>query len=442
MSEVSVGMPVDVKVAAPIKIETPASAIKPIQTGEVKSPLSTQTVGVTQSERASVQPDTPKNSPAPEASKSEPKNSAENQKTAVPPSPSSEQKPPFPDPEPNIRSNNLYERLGVRPNASPAEIRDAFRRLALKYHPDRNPQGEEDFKAINAAYEVLSKDAQRNQYDEGLQKTVSSAESADKITTEYYPQQKQKITESSYESVSGKQFATLTPDQLVAYLPATVPVIAENYYQTFVQNENPNALALITGPEAAVIQSLLRAGNESDAQKIVLQFLIMAILSAIETVAKAAAGDLHGAGEAFTTASERAQSAGEILKGLKSGKSPREIIDGLVGQIKQERSTSSTKAPAENPQKNPLRSETKPAPNTLPAPEAARETPLLPATAESTQKSLTDPGEIDALIAKEREKIAQTALIIAATRNLSPSQQVEQNTNVAINAQVQTPTPS
>lgn len=58
--------------------------------------------------------------------------------------------------------------LGVGRDASPKEIRDAFRGLALKYHPDRNkdPDAQERFKEIAAAYAVLSDPAKRRDYDE------------------------------------------------------------------------------------------------------------------------------------------------------------------------------------------------------------------------------------------------------------------------------------
>lgn len=59
--------------------------------------------------------------------------------------------------------------LGVARDASQDEIKKAFRSLALRYHPDRNPQAqqeaEEKFKEINAAYEVLGDKARRQQYD-------------------------------------------------------------------------------------------------------------------------------------------------------------------------------------------------------------------------------------------------------------------------------------
>ncbi len=61
-----------------------------------------------------------------------------------------------------------YEILGVPRNATQADIKKAFRSLALKYHPDRNPgdkEAEEKFKEINEAYSVLSDPEKRANYD-------------------------------------------------------------------------------------------------------------------------------------------------------------------------------------------------------------------------------------------------------------------------------------
>jgi molecular chaperone DnaJ len=66
---------------------------------------------------------------------------------------------------------NYYEILGVPRHASVDDIKSAYRKLALRYHPDRNPgnkQAEEKFKELTAAYEVLSNEEKRREYDDAL----------------------------------------------------------------------------------------------------------------------------------------------------------------------------------------------------------------------------------------------------------------------------------
>ena len=63
---------------------------------------------------------------------------------------------------------DFYEILGVAKNATQDEIKKAYRKLAMEYHPDRNKwdkQKEEKFKEINEAYSTLSDEQKRRNYD-------------------------------------------------------------------------------------------------------------------------------------------------------------------------------------------------------------------------------------------------------------------------------------
>ncbi len=65
-------------------------------------------------------------------------------------------------------AGNYYETLGVSPGAGEAELKKAYRQLAMQYHPDRNPgdkSAEEKFKEVNEAYAVLSDPDKRAHYD-------------------------------------------------------------------------------------------------------------------------------------------------------------------------------------------------------------------------------------------------------------------------------------
>ncbi len=70
---------------------------------------------------------------------------------------------------------NYYEILGVSAGAGSLEIKNAFRRLAKMYHPDKNPNGKEQFNRILKAYEILSDPLQKSTYDYRLRSFASAS---------------------------------------------------------------------------------------------------------------------------------------------------------------------------------------------------------------------------------------------------------------------------
>jgi len=91
-----------------------------------------------------------------------------------------------------VKETKFYDCLGVSPDASEGDIKKAYRKLAMQYHPDKNPSPEaaEKFKELTQAYEVLSDEDKRKTYDRhgeaGLGEGGSSGMSAQDIFSRFF----------------------------------------------------------------------------------------------------------------------------------------------------------------------------------------------------------------------------------------------------------------
>ncbi len=133
---------------------------------------------------------------------------------------------------------NYYAILGVPPYAKYREIKAAYRRLALKYHPDRNssPISENTIKIINAAFEVLSDRDKRRQYDENA---IFNGAHKKKYQTQSYSTSSHVNSNNTVYSDSGR---TSGDDEY-----HDTYVINRNRNETDVKSENESSITSISG---------------------------------------------------------------------------------------------------------------------------------------------------------------------------------------------------
>ena len=120
-------------------------------------------------------------------------------------------------------SRDYYQILQVKRNATPEEIKEAYRRLARQHHPDLhpgNPAAEERFKEICQAYEVLSDSVQRTLYDQRLNPTFRESHKSGKSHQDYYVRAVAKALDKDYQGAveDYTQAIELNPHFVEAYI--------------------------------------------------------------------------------------------------------------------------------------------------------------------------------------------------------------------------------
>ncbi|RVZ16135.1 J domain-containing protein [Helicobacter pylori] len=152
-------------------------------------------------------------------------------------------------------NKSLYQTLNVSENASQDEIKKSYRRLARQYHPDLNKtkEAEEKFKEINAAYEILSDEEKRRQYDQfgdnmfggqnfsDFARSRSASEDLDDILSSIFGRGgfSQRFSQNS-QGFSGFNFSNFAPENLDMTATLNVSVLDTllgNKKQVSINNE-------------------------------------------------------------------------------------------------------------------------------------------------------------------------------------------------------------
>lgn len=81
--------------------------------------------------------------------------------------------------------DNFYQVLELPLEATQEQIKKNYRTLAKKYHPDKNPDGEDKFKQIASAYQTLSDPEKKIEYDESISRDLTTNKESDSLNKKY-----------------------------------------------------------------------------------------------------------------------------------------------------------------------------------------------------------------------------------------------------------------
>lgn len=164
---------------------------------------------------------------------------------------------------------NYYEILGIPESAGSNDIKSAFRRLAKLYHPDKNPAGQEQFRRILKAYEVLSNPTLKRSYDLKLKyhRNANSKPNRNKNGTKTWSFEEKELQRRKYYDEHIKKYAKTNP------IPKVDPKeIKPNYNEyKYILFATPIAVALFllivnlaTGSKPIPVKTT--NGNENSAE--------------------------------------------------------------------------------------------------------------------------------------------------------------------------------
>jgi molecular chaperone DnaJ len=131
-----------------------------------------------------------------------------------------------------MTSSNHYDTLDINPTASQAEIKQAYRKLAKKFHPDSNQvtASHDRITAINAAYEVLSDPFQRQSYDRHLRYQAHQGAVAVGSPAPDY-RERQRRTAAAQERYNQRQTGRTSDEQLQLWLSRVYQPVNRKLHQ-------------------------------------------------------------------------------------------------------------------------------------------------------------------------------------------------------------------